>query len=358
VIADTVVVVGASAGGVEALIALVAGLPPELPAAVCVVLHTPPHATSHLPQILGRSGPLPVAHATHGAPLLAGRIFIAPPDHHLLVRPGQLEVGRGPRENRSRPAIDPLFRSAARAYGSRAIAVVLSGTLDDGATGLLSVRAHGGTLIVQDPADALYDGMPLAALRAVRPDHVLPLAGIAPLLVDLCRQASNREGATTMAATTDMVAPESDSPGEALVRHDLTAQAAGARSDQLAPFACPECGGTLWQLGADEEAQFRCHTGHIYSPLALLAQQSEDLEAALWRCVRMLTEKATLARQLAAQALMRGNAAAAARIHEQVSLDELHSRVLREQLLGDPPGSQEQALAVDAALTDAGLASE
>lgn len=353
-IADTIVVVGASAGGVEALSTLVAALPPDLPAAVCVVLHIPPHATSHLPQILSRSGPLPAEHATNDAPLLAGRIFIAPPDHHLLVRPGALEVERGPRENRSRPAIDPLFRSAARAYGPRVIAVVLSGTLDDGATGLLSVRSHGGTIIVQDPADALYDGMPLAALRAVRPDHVLPLAGIAPLLGDLCRQFAHREGATMMTAPVNIGQPDGDRPGEGLVRHDLAAQAAGGRPDQLAPFACPECGGTLWQLGADEEAQFRCHTGHVYSPLTLLAQQSEDLEAALWRCVRMLTEKATLSRQLAAQTLARGNAVAAARIEEQVSLDELHSRVLREQLLGDPPGLLAQALAVDAALADTG----
>ena len=357
-IAETVVVVGASAGGVEALIALVAALPPALPAAVCVVLHIPPHATSHLPQILNRSGPLPVEQATHDAPLLAGRIFIAPPDHHLLVRRGYMEVERGPRENRSRPAIDPLFRSAARAYGQRTIAVVLTGTLDDGATGLLSVRAHGGTLIVQNPADALYDGMPRAALRAVRPDHVLPLAEIAPLLGDLCQQYARREGATTMTATVNIGQPDGDRPGEGLVRHDLAAQAAGARPDQLAPFACPECGGTLWQLGADREVQFRCHTGHIYSPLALLAQQSEDLEAALWRCVRMLTEKATLARQLAAQTLVRGNAAAAARIEEQVALDEHHSRILREQLLSDPANSLAQALAVDAVLADAGAGDE
>ena len=350
--AETVVVVGASAGGVEALLALARGLPEGLPAAVCVVLHFPPHARSRLPELLGRAGPLPAAHAEDGAPLLAGRIYVAPPDRHLLVGPGRLTLSNGPRENRSRPALDPLFRTAARAYGPRVVAVVLSGTLDDGATGLLSVRARGGTIVVQDPADALYGEMPAAALRAVAPDHTLPVAGIGPLLADLARRLAAGGGGVTMATNGPGLWAEDETPGDALVGRDLEEQAGGARPDRLAPLTCPECGGTLWQLGAGDATRFRCHTGHAYSPLALLAQQSEELEGALWRCVRMLTEKAVITRQLAAQARGRGDDRVAARIDEQVALDDTHIRVLRDQLLSARPGPLAQAFAVGAAEAD------
>lgn len=348
--ADAVIAIGASAGGVEALLALAAALPADLPAAVCVVLHTAPDARSHLATLLGRAGALPAAPAEDGAPLLAGRIYVAPPDRHLLVRPGRVEVNRGPRENRARPAVDPLFRSAARAYGPRLVAVILSGALDDGATGLLSVRARGGTIVVQDPAAAPFPGMPEAALRAVRPDHILPTAAIGPLLPDLLRRLPV-EGGATMAPLDDA----KETPGETLVTRDLSAQAVGGRPNEVSVYTCPECGGVMWQVGADGAdavEQFRCHTGHVYNPLSLLAQQSEDLEAALWRCVRMLTEKATLTRQLATRERRHGNATRAARIDEQVALDERHIHVLRDQLLSNIPGPPDQAYGIVAALHD------
>jgi two-component system chemotaxis response regulator CheB len=260
-------------------------------------------------------------------------------------------VTHGPHENRSRPAVDPLFRSAARAYGARLCAVVLSGTLDDGATGLLSVRARGGTIVVQDPADALFAGMPEAALRAVPSDHTLPVAQIGPVLSALFRRVPGMGGEASMAddGTHDA---GMGTPGEDLVVRDLAAQAAGERPGQVTTYTCPECGGVLWQMGAGEGQQFRCHTGHVYSPLSLLAEQSEDLEAALWRCVRMLTEKATLTRQLAAQTRQRVGAAAADRIEQQAVLDDRHIRSLRDLLLTGEPNPTMQSYRVALALND------
>ncbi|MDP9364956.1 MAG: chemotaxis protein CheB, partial [Chloroflexota bacterium] len=177
-----IVVVGASAGGVEALVNLVRGIPANLPVAVFVVLHVPANATSLLPQILTRAGLLPAAHATDGAPIVHGQIVVAPPDHHLLIERDGIRLSRGPRENRSRPAVDPLFRSAARAFGPRAVGVVLSGSLDDGTSGLAAIKARGGVGIVQDPAEAVFPSMPLSAIEHVAVDHRLPASQIGPLL--------------------------------------------------------------------------------------------------------------------------------------------------------------------------------
>lgn len=179
------IVIGASAGGVEALLTIVRDLPVDLPAAICVVLHLPPTSPSRLPHLLTRAGPLPATHAENGEPLELGHIYVAPPDYHLLVRPGHLELSRGPRENRSRPAIDALFRSAALAYGRRVVGVVLSGALDDGTAGLLAVKQGGGLAVVQDPDDALFDGMPRNAIERVNVDVVAPGDVLAPLLARL-----------------------------------------------------------------------------------------------------------------------------------------------------------------------------
>jgi CheB methylesterase len=168
------VVVGASAGGVEALADLAASLPPDLPAAVFVVLHLPPTGTSALPDILSRHGPLPASHVKDGEPIENRRIYVAPPDHHVLLRSGHVHLARGPRKNGHRPAVDTLFRSAAREYGRRVIGVVLSGALEDGTAGLVAIKGRGGLTVVQEPGDAIYPGMPGSALAHARVDHVLP----------------------------------------------------------------------------------------------------------------------------------------------------------------------------------------
>lgn len=184
-----IIVVGGSAGAIEALITLVRALPADLPASVFVVIHTPPNAMSRLPEILGRAGQLPAGHGRAGEKTETGRISVAPPDQHLLVRPGRIELMRGPRENHSRPAIDPLFRSAARVYGPRVIGVLLSGALSDGAAGLLAVKARGGLVMIQDPAEAIVSSMPRNALELVEADHVLPAARIGSEIVQLVRQS-------------------------------------------------------------------------------------------------------------------------------------------------------------------------
>src|SRR4051812_8388035 len=199
-----VVVIGASAGGVEALSRLVGMFPPDLPASVFVVLHVPAESTSVLPRILNRAGPLPVIHPISGQAFERGHIYVAPPDHHLLVKQGYCELTRGPRENGHRPAVDPLFRSAARVYGARVIGVILSGALDDGTAGMVAIQMRKGICVVQSPDDALYAGMPQSAIDNVKVDHVIPLAEMGNLLVELAHTPVLIESAEPDAEFMDM----------------------------------------------------------------------------------------------------------------------------------------------------------
>jgi two-component system chemotaxis response regulator CheB len=334
-----IIVVGASAGGVEALATLARGLPADLPAALFVVLHIPPYSQSHLPAILTHHGPLPAAHATHGAAIAPGRIYVAPPDHHLLVRDGHVELTRGPHENASRPAVDALFRSAARAYGPRVVGVVLSGALGDGSVGLMAIAARGGVTVVQDPEEALFESMPRTALTYVRVDHVLPVRQIPALLGRLAREpAAYREAiGVPMMSDMDEMIPQ-------LVHRDLAAQERDERSGETTVYTCPECGGTLWQVDHQGLVQFNCHVGHAYASESLLGEMSEELEAALWRCVRMLAEKATLTRQLAGRLRAAGQEAQAARVAEQAHLDDRHGQLIRTVLLDLTPNPGTQPL--------------
>jgi two-component system, chemotaxis family, protein-glutamate methylesterase/glutaminase len=342
--AHDIIVVGASAGGVEALSALVQGLPADLPAALFVVLHIPSYSESHLPAILAHRGPLPAAHATHGEAIAPGCIYVAPPDHHLLVRHGHVELTRGPHENGSRPAVDPLFRSAARAYGPRVVGVVLSGALGDGSVGLMGIAARGGVTVVQDPEEALFESMPRTALTYVRVNHVLPVRQIPALVGRLAREPAAQEGAPTMSDIDEMM-PH-------LVRRDITAQERDERSGETTVYTCPECGGTLWQVEHNGLAQFNCHVGHAYAPESLLGEMSEDLEAALWRCVRMLVEKATLTRQLAGRLRAAGQEAQAARVAQQAHLDDRHGQLIRTMVLEATPNPGTQPPDVKQALKE------
>jgi len=251
-----IVVVGASVGGVEALVALVGVLPPDLPAAVFVALHSTDRP-SLLPTILSHAGPLPATAATDGAEMHAGHIYVAPAGHHLLLSRGHMHVVQGPRENGFRPAIDPLFRSAARASGPRVIAVVLSGLLDDGTAGLLTVKSHGGVAIVQDPEEALASSMPRSALTYVAVDYTARLAEMGPLIASLAWQRS--VGGDIMPDETPAIAYGADGP------LDVVGEEAGTP----APFSCPECGGVLSEVRESTLLRFRCQTGHRYSPRAL-----------------------------------------------------------------------------------------
>jgi two-component system chemotaxis response regulator CheB len=322
------IVVGASAGGVEALTRLVHDLPADLPAAVVVVLHVPAHGTSVMPAILSRHGPLSAAHAVEEEPIVPGRIYVAPPDHHLLVKNGTVRLGRGPRENGHRPAVDPLFRTAARAGGRRVIGVVLSGALDDGTAGLVAIKERGGVTVVQDPDDALTPGMPRSAIEQGAVDHILPLAGIGPLLARLAAEPLRPEPEPPVSQEMDVEADMAELDLDALQNPDRPGVPSG--------FACPDCGGALFELHNGELIRFRCRVGHAWSPHSLLAEQSEALETALWTALRALEESAALAERLADR--LRGHAGrASARFERQAHDARQRAALIQQVLVAAPP---------------------
>ena len=319
-----IIVIGASAGGIPPLLTVVEQLPADLPAAVLIVVHMPALSKSRLPQLLQRVTALPVAMAEHEQPLEPGRIYVAPPDRHLLVYPGRVELSHGPRENHTRPAVDPLFRSAARAYRERVIGVVLSGTLYDGSAGLMAIKSYGGVALVQDPGEALMAGMPESAITNARVDAVLPAAGIAQKIIELARQGADQWSESMSNEETTI---------ERRIAADFAHQGEDVRSGQSTMFTCPDCGGVLWQEGSGPSLHFRCHVGHAYAPETLLGLKSEDMEAALWMCVRMLKEKATLSRQLATRYQKAATGSEyTERLVEQADRDEHYVEVLRDLL--------------------------
>lgn len=284
-------VIGTSAGGLEALRIIAAGLPADFATPVCIVMHTSPQSPGILHDILSRSGAVPAVTPRSGERLQPGRIYVAPPDYHLILEPGTLRITKGPRENRFRPAIDPLFRSAAQVYGPRAIGVVLTGNLGDGAAGLWTIQQLGGTTIVQDPHDALFPSMPLNALEYVNADHVVRLAEIAPLLVRLT---------STPAEEAPVTVPDALEVEVAIAKErnaiDAGVEGLGAPSS----YACPECHGVLLEIKEGSHIRFRCHTGHAYSVESLVAEVREAAETSLWTAVRSLEEGGMLMERMAA----------------------------------------------------------
>lgn len=298
-----IVVIGASAGGVEALITIVAALPADLPAAVFAVVHVAAQ-TSVLPEILARKGPLPASHAVHGETFKPGHIYVAPPDNHLKLVDGAMEVIRGPKENGHRPAVDPLFRSAAKHYGARVIGIILTGALDCGVSGMLMLKSHGGVTVVQNPSEAFCPDMPLNALKHVSVDHIATVAEIAPLIARLCREPI-AEGVSPVNPTF----------------HD------DKRSPS--PLVCPECNGTLTESETGGLLDFACHVGHRYSLASMIAAQSDSLEAAMWASVRALEESATLAERL----ITRSSVDLSQRFAEKAHTMRQHASTIKDALL-------------------------
>jgi two-component system chemotaxis response regulator CheB len=288
-----IVVIGASAGGIEALSVLVEGLPAGLPAAIFVLVHLSPDSPGYLPDILSRRAPLPVQHAVDQERFTTGRIYVAPPDHHLLLDADErTRLTRGPKENRARPAVDPLFRSAAVEFGRRVIGVVLSGALDDGTAGLRGIKMCGGTAVVQDPTDALADSMPATALRNVSVDYCRPVRELGPLLGQLVSEAPSRPGGS-----------EDDMRKRIQMELEIAKRGtSGLDVTQLGPpslFTCPECHGTLLQIRGEKPQRYRCHTGHAFTIDSLLAEQTEATELAIWNAIRSMEESAMLMKHLA-----------------------------------------------------------
>lgn len=280
-----IVVIGASTGGVELMLDLVGELPPRLQASLFLVIHTAPGFLSDLPELLSRRGPVPAVHAQHGDRIEPGRIYVAPPDNHLLVRAGFVEVVRGPRENGHRPAVDPLFRTASWSYGPRVVGVVLSGHLDCGTAGLMSVKARGGVAVVQEPATAAAADMPLSALRRVQVDHVVQPIELPGLIARLAAEDAPA-GPPRGEARAERL------PGEALGALE------GTRRGAPAELVCPACHGVLSEANVGPFRLYRCHVGHAFSLESLLGAQNEEVERALWSAVRALEEGAALAGRL------------------------------------------------------------
>ena len=303
-----VLAVGGSAGGIEALVELVAALPPDLPACVLVTVHVGGNSVSNLPRILGRAGPLPAAHARDGEPLRPGRIYVAPPDFHLLAGQGVAQLSSGPRVNRHRPAIDVMFASAARWAGPRVVAVVLSGMLDDGAVGSALVERAGGRVVVQEAADALFDSMPRAALAAVPAAVATSARRMGPVLAAAVGEvrAENGEVALVDGIVDGFVGAfgDGDREGDPQMHDERMGDSddpgfLSAAELRLTRLSCPDCTGGLAEIDVSGLRYFRCHVGHQYGPQSLEAAQREAVEAKLWSAASALEEHAALARHLA-----------------------------------------------------------
>lgn len=331
------VVVGASAGGVEALRELVRGLPPDFDATIFAVLHLAASAPSILPEILGRAGTLP---SRHPDPSVADGLFqprtlyVAPPDRHMIIEGDRVMSVLTGKENRHRPAIDPLFRSAARFHGRRVIGVILTGALDDGTAGLAMVKRQGGLAVVQDPDDALFSSMPRSALSHVAVDHCVALAEIPGLLARLTRE--------------ELTGPAVMAPGELDVETKLSVSGSEPSDvDKLGTpsmFTCPECNGALWEMDDKQVLRFRCHVGHALSAESLAAHQSEALEATLWAAVRAFEERAALRERMAARAKAQRHTHVAKTLADRAGLARRQADQVRE-LLGT---AREGAAAVPA----------
>jgi two-component system, chemotaxis family, protein-glutamate methylesterase/glutaminase len=317
-----IVVIGGSAGAVEALRQFCAGLPPNFPAAIFIVIHISPTSRSVMPELLSRSGRLPARHPRDDEAIRPGVIYVAPPDMHMLLRPGHVILRRGPHENRTRPAIDPLFRSAAVAYKSRVIGVVLSGLLDDGSAGLVAVKACGGLCVVQEPDDAMWPEMPRNALAHDHVDHRSTVKDLPHLLGQLVRMP-----------------PGEDPP---VPRHLIVEANIAAQETPVVPeppqvgrptrLSCPQCGGVLNEVVEEGTTRFRCQIGHAFTAESLVAAQDEELERALESALRMHRERVVLFRRMQEQSEAQSLPHAAARWRAGADESEHAARVIGDAI--------------------------
>jgi two-component system chemotaxis response regulator CheB len=324
-----VIAVGASAGGLEALLKIVRDLPSDLPAAVLVVVHYAPDFPSTLPKILARSGTLRAAHPSDGDVLRSGHIYVAPPNRHLAVQDGVVRVHFSPRVNGFRPAIDPLFRSVVEEYRSGTIGVLLSGGMTDGVAGLLAIKQAGGLAVIQDPRDAVVPSLPQNARAVVAVDHIVPASEMGKLLGQLAL-APVQTGTKAM--------PDSLIRAGEATREDFAAQQQGERAGQVSLFSCPHCVGVMRQTDETRLAEFLCHVGHSFEGESLLSAQSETIETIAWSLLRALKERALLARELAALAHNRGDVDVEARLSSVAEAADSHIAFVEGSLLNDPVG--------------------
>jgi len=308
-----IVVIGCSAGGVDALPRIVHQLPADFPASVFIVQHMAPTPPGYLVDILNRASTIPVSWGEQGERFERGHVYVAPPDVHMVFTEDHIALTRGARENHSRPSIDKLFRSAAAVHSSRTVGVLMTGMLDDGVAGLRAIQDAGGIVIVQDPEDAAFPDLPARALLAVAPDRVLPIDGIVPaLLVHVQEKVLARS------------IPEPIALEAALDLHANATPEDMHRLGPQTPLSCPDCAGPMWQLGDEKDRRYRCYLGHVVTARELIGRADAEVEAALWSAVRALNERATTLETLARDAEMAGN-------HQSAKTYELRSREARTQ---------------------------
>lgn len=325
--ASQIVVVGTSAGGLNALTLLVKQFPKDFPAPVLVVMHISPDASGDvLLNTLNENGKLKCGHARHGEIAKAGQLYLAPSDHHLMIaEDGTIMVTKGAQENRSRPGIDPLFRSAAVAYGNRATGIILTGYLDDGTSGLMAIQKCGGICIIQDPADADYPEMPSNALNQLKPDYCVPITEMGGVLFKVMTRKTGKR-----------IPVPADIKREAEIAERVLSDldAVNSLGDQV-PFNCPGCGGVLWKVGKGSTLRYRCHTGHAYTASVLLAEQTKKIEETMWTALRMFEERRNLLTTMSKGP--KGSASSSAL--ERAKLSQIHIDRIRAILLSDDKGT-------------------
>jgi two-component system chemotaxis response regulator CheB len=322
------VVIGTSAGGMDALTALIQQMPENFPAPVLAVMHISADATGDaLLNALNKSSKLNCVHAVHGEPAEKGKVYFAPSDHHLLIeKTGRLHVTKGAQENRNRPGIDPLFRSAAVAFGNRVTGIIMTGYLDDGTAGLIAIQRCGGTCIVQDPDEAQYPDMPTNALNQLTPDYCVPIAEMGGILAKLMARKTGKQKPI----------PE-DLRREATIAERVLSDLAAVNSLGVqVPFNCPGCGGVLWKMDKGPFTRYRCHTGHAYTDASLVAAQTQKIEETMWIALRMFEERRNLLTTVA-----RDHTGATARSAvERAKTSQVHIDRIRAILLADNKGTQ------------------
>jgi two-component system chemotaxis response regulator CheB len=318
-----IITIGVSADGLDALKTIVSNLPADFPAAVFIVRHIGAGGRKLLANILSRSGPLRAFYPEDRDSIQPGRIYVAPPDHHLSIEDGCVRVTHGPKENRHRPSVDVLFRSAALAYGSKVVGIVLTGNLNDGTAGLLAIKKCGGVAVVQDPAEAPCPSMPRSAVERVSVDHCLPVSGIAPLLLTLASDPANE----------DCPKPSEMETEVKIATGEITAIEAIEKFGKPSEFTCPDCRGVLWELNNNDLLRYRCRSGHAYLAEGLHEEQGEVEEDVLWEAFRALEEGAALARRIAESERGRNRAESAIRFEESAQKKEQRAIVIQRMLL-------------------------
>ena len=317
-----VIAIGTSAGGVEALLKLAAKLKPDIPATILVTIHLAAQFRSELDRLLSRAGPVPAHFARHGERYRRGTIYLAPPDRHLLIDGEHLYLGSGARENNVRPAIDPMLRSVAMCCGARAIGVVLTGTLDDGASGLWAIERCGGITVVQDPQDAAFDEMPLNALNLVKADHLVALEDLPALLEKLAREPAGKP----------MPVPDNIAFEVKIARGANGSMDEMDRWGRRSRLACPECHGVMWEIEEDELLRYRCHVGHSYSADVMSVALDNNLRQALAGAVRALEERVSLTSKLQRDAERRQHRLVAANWARRANEAQHELEVIRDAM--------------------------